>query len=185
MQTFYPFRPLTGDFVEVQPRRGIWIVFLIVSLTVLIGCSIVYRYEVQQEEELLAEVNRLNSQIESDQRAQAARPATPEEEKRRLDAAAADAAIHYPWDAVFANVEFAADVEGVALLSMTHDRESRKTSLTVESLDVPALLLYLEKLNEGAERPDAWTLLGYQLQQRGFPQTIKAQVETTQDVAPR
>ena len=65
--------------------------------------------------------------------------------------------------------------DGVAVLSMTHDSASGGTQLSVEALDVPALVRFVAKMNRASDDADAlrWYLASYQAQPQNTPPTIK------------
>jgi hypothetical protein len=112
--------------------------------------------------------------VQTDRRAQARQPAAPDPVRQAWQGEQARtlAGLRYPWGQVLAEWE-GVQAEGVTLLSFQHDRQSRVTRLEVEGRDLPALLLYWERLGQ-ASSPGAWSLARHQQQGRDGTQSLRA-----------
>lgn len=77
----------------------------------------------------------------------------------------------YPWNRVMAEVE-QVDNKDVAILSLTHAHGAGGTQLTVEALDVGALVRFVDRLNEDTRAKD-WYLASYRIEPQATPPTVK------------
>ncbi len=84
------------------------------------------------------------------------------------------AALTYPWNRVLAMVE-QAEAKDVAILTFVHDQSAHNTQLSVEGLDVAALISFVEQLNEG-NPAGRWYMASYQVQSQNTPQTVRANI---------
>ena len=96
----------------------------------------------------------------------------PHEQARRQDEKKVLRTLSYPWNRVFANIEQFSGKD-VAILSMAHDQKSGETQLAVEGLDLPALIRFVDQMNE-AEDSKRWYIASYQIQFQNNPATVRA-----------
>ena len=79
--------------------------------------------------------------------------------------------LNHPWNRVFSTIEQTKDKE-TAILFFAYDQLSDQTQLTVESLDVPALIRFTDALNQWNDE-DEWYIANYQIQSQNIPPTVK------------
>ena len=82
--------------------------------------------------------------------------------------------LNYPWNQVLSTIE-QANGDGVAILSLDHTQNSDQTRLTVEALDLPSILKFVEKLNVDNEE-NKWYISTYQIQTQSSPPTVKSTI---------
>lgn len=97
----------------------------------------------------------------------------PGDEQRKKNEKKMMMALTYPWNRVLSTIEQSAEKD-VAILSFVHRQSISDTQLSVEALDVPALIRFVEKMNE--DEGSRWYITGYQMQAQNTPQTVKANI---------
>lgn len=165
---------LTLQFVRRAPIPWAGLGFLLIAAAVAIDRLDVWhelRAAQVQGEEVLARL-ALSSKLRQDELKKQSQATSGTAQLRRNGERAVVDALRYPWNAVLARVE-QGGADGVALLSMTHVKGTG-TQLTVEALDVPSLLRFVEKMNaeRGDEEP-VWYLASQVAEPQHSPPRIR------------
>lgn len=167
---------LTLDFIP--QRRRPWPVYGALAVAAVCAGAMLaqwtqLRREAAQQQSALAQ---LETQLKAQQRAQRLRSATaPALAARMKGEATVAAALDYPWNNVLSTLELA-DMDGVAVLSFSHEQAGARSQLTLEAIDIDALTRFVDSLNEGGDGAERWYVSAYQVQQQANPATIRAVV---------
>lgn len=159
----------------VSQRRIPWFGLTFLSVTLIWSAFVAVKWidlrnRNQQSQAQVLELERLLK--EKNAKAQQVRLAMdPAMERHANEQKKVLKALTYSWNQVFAAIEQAAS-DNVAILSFTHDQATSDSQLSVEALDVAALVRFVEKLNE-ADPDKRWYIASYQMQPQNSPQTVR------------
>lgn len=109
----------------------------------------------------------------------------PETQRRQKEQEKVIATLRYPWTRVLSTIE-QADSNDVAMLTLSHERATGQTQISLEALNVQGLVHFVDALNESGESDRdssgeagsraQWYMTNYQIQPQNSPQTVKATV---------
>jgi ferric-dicitrate binding protein FerR (iron transport regulator) len=168
------------DFIRARRLPLVALVLLFAGLVILADRVADWRALTATHEASLARIEALEGQLARRTRLRAQQEAQPDPRTERQQAQDKKvlAALAYPWPRVLAIVE-QPDMQGVALLSFSHDADTSRVRLTVEGGDLPAIGRYVEQLNQASRErmPWQWYVASYQ-QTQNTPATVKATILT-------
>ncbi len=174
-------RPIDIDFVRRGRRPVIEAVLLFAALVLLTDRILDWHALHAEQKRSLARIAALKDRLQQQehQRLLRVKESDPQLERQLAQENKVLAALTYPWSQIFAIVE-KPEVQGVALLSFSHDIETRQVRLIVEALDIQAVGKYVEQLNDASKDSLQWQwyIASYQLQPQNNPATVKATVLT-------
>lgn len=161
----------------IRRRRVPWLGLVFLAAALIVGGSVLWKWNALQNERESREarVQELKNQWQHLQQARKAQEnASPEAQQQKKGEEKIIASLTYPWNRVLADIEQPND-EKTAILSFSHDQSSSQTQLSVEAADVPALVRFVDKMNEDDDRK-RWYIASYQVQNQNVPVTVKATI---------
>lgn len=164
----------------IERRQVAWwgLACLVIALA---WCGVLLAQSLALREAAAAQAQRaaqLAQTLESRRRAalQLQAKKDPQAQRRAQEQQKILAALQYPWTRILSTME-QADSNEVAILSLSHEQSAGQTQITIEALDTPALVRFVDALNEGGDEGGRhWYMASYQLQPQNAPPTVKALV---------
>jgi hypothetical protein len=168
---------MTMELEFIRRRRVPWAGLAFFAITLIVGAAVFWKWNAlrAEEESKEAHIQALEDEWKHLQQvAKAQEDVSPEVQQKKKSEEKIVASLAYPWNRVLADME-QSNVEKTAILSFSHDQGSGETQLSVEAADVPALVRFVDKMNEGDNRK-RWYIASYQVQTQNMPVTVKATV---------
>lgn len=167
----------TMDLEFIHRRRVSWSGLVFLAISLVISAGVLWKWNTLKAGERSKEVRVQALEDEWRRMQQAAKAqddASPEAQQKKKSEEKIMSSLNYPWNRVLAELE-QSNEEKTAILSFSHDQSSGETQLSVEASDVPALVRFVDRMNEGDDRK-RWYIASYQVQSQNTPVTVKATV---------
>lgn len=162
----------------IKKNRLPWLGLLCLSVIFVVSIHVFNTWQqlylTQQELETQLAQLTLEHKKQLRLQAQSQKQNSPQEDVRLKEQQKILSSLNYTWNQVFATLE-QSEEQGVAVLSFNFEQPGENAQIIVEALDTPAIVRYVNKLNDDNDN-NHWYIATYQTQTQNMPTTVKATI---------